>query len=191
MTVPSRIRQTMSSSAQAAGAPRVPVHFDFAPGSADHVLADSALEQAKQSSLDAPGVGAGKIDGRDQRLSLLHQPLVACQRLRPPFRHLALLVLDPGARHPHGLAFKLAAKGIRANSVSPGNTYFDGGIWQNIENNLPDLYAEALALNPTGRMARPEEIARGVVFLASPASSFTTGTNLVIYGALTTKGVQL
>ena len=92
--------------------------------------------------------------------------------------------------YAQGLAFKLAAQGIRANTVSPGNTYFDGGIWQNIEANMPDLYAEALAMNPTGRMAKPEEIARGVVFLASPASSFTTGTNLVIDGALT-KGVQL
>jgi len=55
---------------------------------------------------------------------------------------------------------------------------------------MPDLFAQALAMNPTGRMAKPEEIARGVVFLASPASSFTTGTNLVIDGALT-KGVQL
>ena len=45
-------------------------------------------------------------------------------------------------------------------------------------------------MNPTGRMAKPEEIGRGIVFLASPASSFTTGTNLVIDGALT-KGVQL
>jgi 3-oxoacyl-[acyl-carrier protein] reductase len=89
-----------------------------------------------------------------------------------------------------GLAFKLAGKGIRANTVSPGNTYFDGGIWQWIEKNNPELFAEALRLNPTGRMAKPEEIARGVVFLASPASSFTTGTNLVIDGALT-RGVQL
>ena len=92
--------------------------------------------------------------------------------------------------YAQGLAYKLAARGIRANTVSPGNTYFEGGIWQNIENNMPDLYAEALSLNPTGRMAKPDEIARGVVFLASPASSFTTGTNLVIDGALT-KGVQL
>ena len=76
------------------------------------------------------------------------------------------------------------------NTVSPGNTYFDGGIWQWIEQNNKDLFAEALRLNPTGRMARPEEIARGVVFLASPASSFTTGTNLVIDGALT-RGIQL
>jgi 3-oxoacyl-[acyl-carrier protein] reductase len=93
--------------------------------------------------------------------------------------------------YAQGLAFKLAGKGIRANTVSPGNTYFDGGIWQWIEtNNKPELFAEALRLNPTGRMAKPEEIARGVVFLASPASSFTTGTNLVIDGALT-RGVQL
>lgn len=90
----------------------------------------------------------------------------------------------------HGLAVKLADKNIRANAVSPGNTYFEGGIWQKIETEMPDLFAHTLSHNPTGRMARPEEIARGVVFLASPASSFTTGTNLVIDGALT-RGVQL
>ena len=92
--------------------------------------------------------------------------------------------------YAQGLAHRLAGRGIRANTVSPGNTYFEGGIWQWIERNNAALFAEAMALNPTGRMASPEEIARGVVFLASPASSFTTGTNLVIDGALT-RGVQL
>jgi NAD(P)-dependent dehydrogenase (short-subunit alcohol dehydrogenase family) len=92
--------------------------------------------------------------------------------------------------YSQGLAYKLAGKGIRANAVSPGNTYFEGGIWQNIETGNPELFETALGLNPMGRMATPEEIARGVVFLASPASSFTSGTNLVIDGALT-KGVQL
>lgn len=87
------------------------------------------------------------------------------------------------------MAFELAPKMIRVNSVSPGNTYFAGGIWEHVEKNIPDLFSKALALNPTGRMATPEEIGRGIVFLASPASSFTTGTNLVIDGALT-KGVQ-
>jgi 3-oxoacyl-[acyl-carrier protein] reductase len=91
--------------------------------------------------------------------------------------------------YAQGLAYRLAPKMIRVNSVSPGNTYFDGGIWQWIESNNPDLFRQALALNPTGRMATAEEVARGVVFLASPASSFTTGTNLVIDGALT-RGVQ-
>jgi NAD(P)-dependent dehydrogenase (short-subunit alcohol dehydrogenase family) len=38
-------------------------------------------------------------------------------------------------------------------------------------------------------MAKPEEIARGVVFLASPAASFITGANLLADGALS-RGVQ-
>jgi 3-oxoacyl-[acyl-carrier protein] reductase len=91
--------------------------------------------------------------------------------------------------YTQGLAHQLAAKGIRANTVSPGNTYFPGGVWENIEQNDPELFNRALALNPTGRMAKPEEIARAAVFLASPAASFVTGTNLVVDGALT-RGVQ-
>jgi NAD(P)-dependent dehydrogenase (short-subunit alcohol dehydrogenase family) len=91
--------------------------------------------------------------------------------------------------YTQGLAYRLAAEGIRANSLSPGNTYFDGGVWQNIEQHNPELFAAALALNPTGRMARPEEIARAAVFLASPAASFITGANLLVDGALT-RGVQ-
>ncbi|HEY2205969.1 MAG TPA: SDR family oxidoreductase [Pseudonocardia sp.] len=88
-----------------------------------------------------------------------------------------------------GLAFQLAAKGIRANTVSPGNVYFDGGVWHTIEQHNPDLYREALGLNPTGRMANPEEIARAAVFVASPTVPFMSGTNLVVDGALT-RGVQ-
>ena len=88
-----------------------------------------------------------------------------------------------------GLAFQLAGKGIRANTVSPGNTYFPGGVWEQIEHGNPALYRQALALNPTGRMGTPQEMANGVVFLSSPAASFITGTNLVIDGALT-RGVQ-
>ena len=88
-----------------------------------------------------------------------------------------------------GLAYQLASKGVRANTVSPGNTYFPGGVWEKIEHGNPTLFQEALALNPTGRMGKPEEMARAVVFLASPAASFITGTNLVVDGALT-RGVQ-
>jgi NAD(P)-dependent dehydrogenase (short-subunit alcohol dehydrogenase family) len=88
-----------------------------------------------------------------------------------------------------GLSFQLAGKGIRVNALSPGNTYFPGGVWEKIEHGNPELYSQALALNPTGRMGRPEEMARAIVFLASPAASFITGTNLVVDGALT-RGVQ-
>lgn len=91
--------------------------------------------------------------------------------------------------YTQGLAYQLAGKGIRANSVSPGNTYFEGGVWNQIKDGNPDLYATALALNPTGRMGTPQEMANATVFLASPAASFITGTNLVVDGALT-RGVQ-
>ena len=91
--------------------------------------------------------------------------------------------------YTQGLAFHLAGKRIRANSVSPGNTYFEGGVWNQIEVGNPKLYADALALNPTGRMGTPQEMANAAVFLASPAASFITGTNLVVDGALT-RGVQ-
>lgn len=89
-----------------------------------------------------------------------------------------------------GLALQVAGRGVRANVVSPGNTYFEEGFWQGAEKGMPDLFSMALGLNPTGRMGRPEEMARAVVFLSSPVSSFTTGTNLVVDGALT-RGIQL
>ncbi|MDO3403631.1 SDR family NAD(P)-dependent oxidoreductase [Mycolicibacterium neoaurum] len=91
--------------------------------------------------------------------------------------------------YTQGLAYQLAGKGVRANTVSPGNTYFPGGVWSSIEQNDPELFATALALNPTGRMATPAEVANAVVFLSSPAAGFITGTNLLVDGALT-RGVQ-
>jgi len=89
-----------------------------------------------------------------------------------------------------GLALQLAGEGIRANTVSPGNTYEDGGVWATIEVGNPELFAEVLAANPTGRMGTTQETATSVVFLSSPLSSRTTGTNLVIDGAVT-RGIQL
>lgn len=91
--------------------------------------------------------------------------------------------------YAQGLAYQLAPKNIRANTISPGNTYFEGGVWHRIERENPSLFATAIGLNPTGRMGKPEEMARAVVFLASPAASFISGTNLVVDGALT-RGVQ-
>jgi len=84
-----------------------------------------------------------------------------------------------------GLSRQLVGKGIRVNCVSPGNTYFDGGIWQNIEKNIPDLFASTLKVNPTGKFGTAEEVANGVVFISSPLASRISGTNLVIDGALT------
>src|SRR5215475_13214977 len=83
-----------------------------------------------------------------------------------------------------GLARQHAKRGIRTNVVSPGMVYFKDGVWNRIEQNAPDFFKQAMARNPTGRAATPQEIANAAVFLASPASSYTTGVNLLVDGAV-------
>ncbi|MHC2220188.1 SDR family NAD(P)-dependent oxidoreductase [Rhizobium leguminosarum] len=83
------------------------------------------------------------------------------------------------------LARTVAPKGIRANVVSPGSTFFDGGAWDRIKSEQPEDFRNAVAMIPMGRMARPEEIANVVAFTASPAASYVTGANLVVDGAFT------
>ena len=86
--------------------------------------------------------------------------------------------------HAKGLARQHAKRRIRTNVVSPGMVYFKGGVWNMIETNAPDHFKQAMARNPTGRAATPQEIANAAVFLASPVSSYTTGVNLVVDGAI-------
>ena len=87
--------------------------------------------------------------------------------------------------HAKGLAREYAGRRLRINVVSPGTVYFAGGGWAQAEAGAPELFKAALARNPTGRMATPQEVAAAAVFLASPVSSFTTGVNLLVDGAIT------
>ena len=86
--------------------------------------------------------------------------------------------------HAKGLARQHAKRHIRVNVVSPGMVYFKGGIWNTVETNMPDFFKTAMARNPMGRAATPQDIANAAVFLASPASSFTTGVNLLVDGSI-------
>jgi len=86
-----------------------------------------------------------------------------------------------------GLSTNLGSKGIRANTVSPGAIFFEGGVWDKRKREAPDAYAAAVARNPMKRLGTPEEVASAVVFLASPAASFISGTNLIVDGAATTR----
>ena len=86
-----------------------------------------------------------------------------------------------------GVARDNAAKRIRCNVVSPGTVFFEGGVWGNVKANMPDFFQQMLKRNPTGRMATPEEVAAATVFLASPRSAFTTGINMLVDGAISSR----
>ena len=79
-------------------------------------------------------------------------------------------------------AIQYAKEGIRVNSVHPGpiDTDMAGERLTNVE-----LQREAEQKNPMKRTAHPDEVAYGVLYLASDESSFVTGSELVIDGGAT------
>lgn len=77
------------------------------------------------------------------------------------------------------LAAELAPQNIQVNAIAPGfvKTKFSAAIWSN-----PTINDATLAGIPQQRMAAPEELTGTVLYLASAASSFTTGATLVVDG---------
>jgi NAD(P)-dependent dehydrogenase (short-subunit alcohol dehydrogenase family) len=85
------------------------------------------------------------------------------------------------------LAKEVAARRIRVNTVHPGPV--DNAFQLNVENNLSrflgrDATAFFNEIIPLRRHVRAEEVARSILFLASDASSFTTGSLLMVDGGL-------
>jgi 3-oxoacyl-[acyl-carrier protein] reductase len=88
--------------------------------------------------------------------------------------------------YARNLVRPLSKKGIRVNTVTPGNVLFKGSTWETkIMRNysgVQEMLMRDVALN---RLGTVEEIAASVVFLASDKASFITGTNLVVDGGQT------
>lgn len=79
------------------------------------------------------------------------------------------------------VALELVGKNIRVNAICPG--MFDTNLF---ETSVPkEAWEFLISLVPMKRFGKPDEIAYGVVFLASDESSFMTGADLVIDGGYT------
>lgn len=79
------------------------------------------------------------------------------------------------------IAVEYGTRGIRANALLPGGT--DTPMGRTVIN-TPEMRAFVESLYALKRLAQPEEIARAALFLASDASSFTTGTCLMTDGGV-------
>ncbi len=80
------------------------------------------------------------------------------------------------------LAVELAGKGVRVNAVAPSYTLTEMTKLGLANSEWARIWAE---MTPMGRFAEPEEVASAVLFLASPASSYTTGSILLVDGGYT------
>jgi len=79
------------------------------------------------------------------------------------------------------LAAELAQDNIQVNAIAPGfvKTSFSRALWQN--ERVHDALVQAI---PQRRMAEPDELTGIALYLASPASNFTTGATFVVDGGL-------
>ncbi|MFZ3580422.1 SDR family NAD(P)-dependent oxidoreductase [Virgibacillus sp. DJP39] len=71
-------------------------------------------------------------------------------------------------------------KGIRVNNVNPG--YIDTPLLAELPQDAKDALAD---LHPIGRLGKPQEVAKAVLFLASDDASFITGASLLVDGGYT------
>lgn len=75
------------------------------------------------------------------------------------------------------LAIELARHNITVNAIAPG--LIETGMFRNFRQDVREKLTEA---QPTGRIGKPEDIANGVLFFASDASSYVTGQTIHICG---------
>jgi NAD(P)-dependent dehydrogenase (short-subunit alcohol dehydrogenase family) len=78
-----------------------------------------------------------------------------------------------------GLAQEVAGEGVRVNAVAPG--LVETGL--HVAAGMPDRIARVAPQIPMGRPGQPGEIAEAVLFLLSPAASYTAGAVLAVGGA--------
>jgi 3-oxoacyl-[acyl-carrier protein] reductase len=83
------------------------------------------------------------------------------------------------------LSQTLAAEGTRVNCITPGPVWTEDGPWPQIKEGMPDFYDSIVAQLPLGVLTSGEDMAKTIVFTASPACKTMTGANIVVDSGLT------
>jgi NAD(P)-dependent dehydrogenase (short-subunit alcohol dehydrogenase family) len=176
-------------------------HFASSHGQVDVLVNNAGIE------LDKPFEEVTVRDWERIEAVNLRAPFFLTQRMLPFFPLSGGAIINIGSIHSthafknatayacskaalvsltRNLALELAPRHIRVNALSPG--YIDTRLWEVYLHSSPDpesLAASTTALHPLGRRGLPDDIAQAALFLATNASSFITGTQIVVDGGLT------
>jgi len=207
--------ESLAGEIRAGGRKVITAAVDVADEAAIAAFVDTAADGLGGLDVVISNVSAGALKGPDQWLSSFSADLLAFVRLAeaavphleksdaaaivavgttsafdtaPPSAPNSYTALKAAVlAHASALGHQLAPKGIRVNSVSPGPIDFPDGAWDKLHKGRPEFYEGVRARIPVGRLGKPEEVARAVAFLASPASSFCAAVNLVVDGGFTSR----
>ena len=207
--------QALADDLRASGRKVVTAAVDVSDEQAVADFVDTAARELSGLDVVISNVSAGGLKGPDQWKTSFHADLMAFVRLveaavphleqsdaaaivalgttsafdtLPPTSANSYAALKAAVlQHASGLGHSLAAKGIRVNTVSPGPIDFPDGAWDKLHASRPEFYESIRSRIPIGRLGRPEEVARAVTFLASPAASFCTAVNLVVDGGFVSR----
>ncbi|MEX1307732.1 MAG: SDR family oxidoreductase [Eubacteriales bacterium] len=124
---------------------------------------------------------AKKLIAEGKPGSVINMASISASIINLPQSQTAYNTSKAGVRHmTKSLAIEWVKHGIRVNSVSPGY------VWTEMNQIVPEKITKVwMDYTPLKRFAQPDEIAGAVIFFASDASSYCTGSDLLIDGGFT------
>ncbi|MBF0546920.1 MAG: SDR family oxidoreductase [Candidatus Riflebacteria bacterium] len=145
---------------------------------------DAAFEQNLMGSMTLAKVALSHLTKNDSGSLTFISSIAGLEALDAPLPYgIAKAGIISAGK---SLARLVAEKGIRVNTVAPGNIFFPGGTWEKKLGEKKEFFEKYIQTEvPMKRFGTPEEIANVVVFLASSRASFITGTCIVVDGGQT------
>ncbi|EDR14884.1 uncharacterized protein LACBIDRAFT_306098 [Laccaria bicolor S238N-H82] len=150
--------------------------FFTAREAARHMIPQGGGSIILVSSMSANVSSSSSIPLFPPSLMVFSYQIVNIPQLQTPYNSSKAAVKHMAA----SLAVEWAKDGVRVNSLSPG--YMLTKLTKSLLAKNPDLKKTWESLTPMGRMGEPEDLAGAIVFLASDASKFVTGSEIRVDG---------